>query len=346
MGVVYWKTVKSKRGHVSTHLLYTSLICAVSATLFLVSTPTVAHATLKDCRVQTTPKVSKGKWQKKRSKLISKLGKPRHEAVDVIVITNQKTRLAAKFQYGRVRKDLQGEVVELWRSTCDGKLQSLGRAETSSDGWLSHLINAPKLPGRYTLFYRVRGDHSMTTATLWVVPKGQKVAIFDLDGTLTVSDKEVQKQAATALLSTGKSPHVPKAYPAAKQVTAAYAKQGVLPIYLSGRPYWFGHWTRQWLGKGYSPGPVILTRKHRQVAPTNQGVGQFKFVQLQKLKQLGLTIVAAHGNATTDIFAYQKAKVAQVYIIGPHGGQKKTQRISGSWQSLVDQLIKRAAKDR
>lgn len=66
----------------------------------------------------------------------------------------------------------------------------------------------------------------------------------------------------------------------------------------------------------------------------------------QKHKQLGLTIVAAHGNATTDIFAYQKAKVAQVYIIGTHGGQKKTQRISGSWQSPIDRLNKRAAKDR
>ena len=69
-----------------------------------------------------------------------------------------------------------------------------------------------------------------------------------------------------------------------------------------------------------------------------QAVSLFKRRALEALMTQGLHIIAAHGNAHTDVYAYTQAhpKISgPLYIIGEHGGRGGTTAIKDSWTELA-----------
>lgn len=305
-------------------------------------TPAVAgeEAAVRPCAPTGSLPAPPRRWRHRRSKLIARVGSARHNLTDGLARPEQRATLQLKLQYGQARKDLEDERARVFLHRC-GRREQLATVRTDDDGRAT--ITLPALPaGAYTIEAQVEGDGTTARAVAWVLPRGARVAVFDIDGTLTTSDAEVQRQWVTdAARLTGLERHDPRLIPGGPALTQAYAARGVVPIYLSGRPYWFDRYTRAWLdGHHMAPGPIVLTRHHAAVAPTEAGVGAFKLAQLQAIQAQGWRIVAAHGNATTDIFAYTQAKLpaGRIFIVGEHGGRAGVTAVRAGWDEVRARL--------
>jgi hypothetical protein len=116
-------------------------------------------------------------------------------------------------------------------------------------------------------------------------------------------------------------------------------------IYLTGRPDFLARLTRHWLvTHGFPAGPIRYADRIRQARASLNGVGRFKAAQLIGWRDQKLDIVAAYGNASTDIAAYAALglSVDKTYIVGPRAGQGETTAISDyrGHLSVVDALPK------
>jgi hypothetical protein len=270
-----------------------------------------------------------------KSAVDAALGKPRHAMWDAIGAPGAKLVVRAKLQYARVAKALEHEDAHLWLAECDG-WHDQGAAETDGDGVALLPVADTLAPGVYDAAVEVEGDASFTRGSVWVVPAGAHLVVYDIDGTLTTDDAQVVLQAVDGFFD---ETYTPKAYPGAAALTQAHAKLGELGVYLTGRPPMLDQPTRAWLAaEGFAPGVVHVTEAASQALPTETGVGAFKTEFLRKLLRDGYQIDWAYGNATTDISAYLENGLApaNVFIIGKHGGESGTQAFHDSWQPRVD----------
>jgi phosphatidate phosphatase PAH1 len=182
--------------------------------------------------------------------------------------------------------------------------------------------------------FTVLGDGTTVSSWLWLLPAGTHVVVTDIDGTLTTSDTQLFQQ----LLDKN---HVPEAYPGARDLTQAHAELGWIVVYLTGRPDFLTQVTRDWLRDlDFAPGPVHLARRAGDVLPTTSGVGAYKQRYLEELAGHGAVVDFAYGNATTDIDAYLGFGLApaDVWIIGPHAGERATNAIRDDWQPRIDEV--------
>ncbi|QDG50318.1 hypothetical protein FIV42_06095 [Persicimonas caeni] len=284
------------------------------------------------------PKLPEADWRHSRSELIADVGEPWHFARDAVTVTNSGVELQAKFTYGDVSKDMEDEKVRVLLQTCDG-WQKLGEALTDDDGWMQLDYTGALEPGVYRVLFQQVADGTYATSKLWVVPKGTKVAIFDIDGTLTTGDEEIFAEVTDDIVDVGD--YVPEAYPGGKEISKYYAQRGYLLVYLTGRPYWLAQHSRNWLvDEGMADGVLRLTTTHSDSWPSDSAVGEFKLAELRLLQAAGLSVDVAHGNATTDISAYIGAGVPkeQIWIIGPHAGEQGTQKVKKGWDATLDAL--------
>ncbi|MCA9520656.1 MAG: haloacid dehalogenase [Myxococcales bacterium] len=280
--------------------------------------------------------------------LIVKTGDPHHRGTDAIFNPDQAMVLIGKFAYGAIDKDLKDEKVRVYlrSGTCD-PFALLGTVYTSDDGQYGSIFgiqddggraffqipwqNAPGI-GRYDVKMVVAGDLSMTeTFSLTVVPKGKKAVVFDIDGTLTTSDGELIKDIVDELLTDGDS-YDQKMYPNADTVVAAYAQKGYQVIFLSARPDILTALTRSWLSsRGFADGVLHLNETESDFVKGSEATISYKARYLAYLKnEVGLDIVYAYGNATTDIAAYERAGIAKsrTFIIGSHAGEEGTRPLT------------------
>jgi phosphatidate phosphatase PAH1 len=188
----------------------------------------------------------------------------------------------------------------------------------------------------------VGGDASVAEASVWVLPRGTHLAVFDIDGTLTTSDKEIVRNVRAEFTPLLHRQYVPRAYPGAALLTAAEAARGHVNVYLTGRPYWLANTTRLWL-KGppsFAPGVLHVTDSNKEAMTSEGRVGDFKRNFLKKLVDAGFLLDVAYGNAKTDIYAYLGAGLAPeaVWIIGPYGGGRRTHMVTGSWEERVREV--------
>jgi len=294
-------------------------------------------------------------WRHDTTRLLTVTqGAPNHRAQDVIVATGRPQLIVGKFAYGPFDKDLEDEEVEVFvqeRPPC-GEWISLGVQLTSRDGQYGDqygladdggrifftLPDAQARPvGHHPLRLLVRGDGSLATATLTVLPAGTSTVVFDIDGTLTTRDFELIRELFTELLQ---GSYVPEMREGAPDVVWDWVARGYLVVYLSGRPDLLHRQPRLWLQEeGFPPGPLHLTDTNAQALPTRAGVGQYKIDFLRKIEEEGLvTLAAAYGNATTDIFAYAGAGIplATTFIVGEHAGEEGTTPIAGYPEHLPE----------
>jgi hypothetical protein len=149
--------------------------------------------------------------------------------------------------------------------------------------------------------------------------------VFDIDGTLTPSDRENLKDYARRLLRRPKAPG-PRLRGNAVAAAQRAAKDS-LPVFLTGRPPFLGGPTRAWLAfHGFPDGMVFLMPESRDAWPDEAHVGRAKLARLKELQAAGLRILRVYGNATTDISAYEGAGVPKeaTFILGKHGGARGT----------------------
>ncbi len=277
-------------------------------------------------------------WGHVRSRVLAKAARANHFAHDVAANPGTKVSVAAKFSYGKQGKDLEDESVTVWLDDCTS-VAKVGTAETDGDGRATIEITAPDRPGEYALHFVVGGDASKARASLWVVAHGTPVVVFDIDGTITQSDAEVNRDVLDEHFDAMyDGDYAPLVYQDGAALADAWVDKGVLPIYLSGRPYWLVQYSRDWLARESFPrGFVRTTDKHREVVPKVEGVGRFKSATLEQLLDLGVEVQAAYGNATTDIWAYASVGIPldRTFIIGPHAGKDGTRPVKDAWTPVL-----------
>lgn len=282
-------------------------------------------------------------WKHQRSHLVARSGRANHSVQDILVTTGSPVTLEGKFTYGEASKDLEDEPIFGFLSTADAWIE-LGEQSTDDDGRVRFTI-APTLEiGVYDVRLVVGGDASAASARLWVLPRGTHLAIFDIDGTLTTSDKEIVKDVKVDVFSRIlDKEYVPEAYPGAALLTTAQATRGHVNVFLTGRPYWLANTTREWLAgpPSFAPGVLHVTDSNEEAIPSQGGVGAFKLNFLKKLVAAGFVLDVAYGNATTDIAAYLGAGLPPeaVWIIGQHGGVRSTRAVNDSWEERVGEVV-------
>lgn len=297
-------------------------------------------ALFKSCTTQAMPVHKTTPFRHRRSKLIAKLGRRAHSAQDLIATLGQSIHIPGKFAYGRVSKDMEDETVEVFLDLCERGWRALGSTLTDDDGRTSLSVSDTLLPGSgiYTLTQRMQGDASTITSRLTIVPPQSKFIVFDVDGTLTVSDEELFDELSAEYTGSPSASSSARPFAGAAALSQAWAAKGYLLIYMTGRPYWLASLTRRWLRThGFAPGHLHTTDRNRDILPSRAGVGEFKAKYLKSLVDLGIVLERAYGNAETDIYAYRKSGIPlkQTHIIGPHAGKNGTQGISKSYISHV-----------
>jgi hypothetical protein len=261
-------------------------------------------------------------------------GAANHSAQDQIEPTVAVT-LPGKFTYGSVSKDLEDELVRVSIDDCSA-WRSLGDFATNDDGRISVPVPSDIFtsPGVHEVRYQVLGDASLTTSFVWVLPRGTRIALTDIDGTMTQSDSELFQQIFDGS-------HVPVAYPGAVDLTTTHAARGHVVLYLTGRPYWLMPKTRDWVRDlSFARGPLHVTDSNSEAVPSEGGVGAFKRDYITSLLADGYVIDHAYGNASTDIYAYLNAGLPadRVWIIGQYAGDQGTHAATDSWIPRVGEV--------
>lgn len=281
----------------------------------------------------TKPSLRRRAWvHTTLSPLTTSNGGPAHRAYDAVVADGVRTTLRAKFSYGAIDKDLEDEDVDLWVRTCPG-WQKLATVRTDDDGVAEFTLPAALAAGDYKLLWHVPGDGTTADGTVAFWERGRPIAVTDIDGTLTINDAQVFKQVFTGA--------DPQQYAAADAALWVVRRKGYRLQYLTGRPESLGRMTKTWLAAHrFPPGPARLTDETLEVLPIESGVGDFKTRVLASLsRDVGVSFIAAFGNATTDLSAYQASAIAneRLFIIGPHAGERGTTPVS-SYAAILPKL--------
>ena len=248
---------------------------------------------------------------------------PYHAASDAVARPNSAVLLAAWFHHSAgVQKSLEHATVRAeWM--VEGAWAPLGETTTDGEGKAVMAIKAPAQLGSVKLRWWYKQQPA--EATLFIVAPGQRASVFDIDGTLTPSDRENLKDYGRRLL---RRQHAEGPRLRAHAVEAVQrASEDSLVVYLTGRPPWLGRPTREWLAFHHFPEGVVLWMPlTRDILPTQKYVGKAKLAQLKMLQNAGLAFIRAYGNAPTDIRAYEALGLpkGQTIIMGKHGGEGGT----------------------
>ncbi len=243
----------------------------------------------------------------------AEMGPSHHSTQGPLAIQGESITLHGKFAYGMLSKDLEGEVIRIMIGRDDCALEEVGTATTDTDGRIAFEIPAQPL-GLHDYWLVVAGDLTFAKGTIAVLPRGARIAIFDIDGTLTTDDGEVFEE---LLLNS-----TPEMHPGGDAVANFYAQRGVQPIYITGRAYQLQGPSRDWLEtQGLPWGPLHTTDDVLQVLP-GDNVREYKLAFLSGLVERGFDIVAAYGNASSDVCAYAEAGIStcSTFIIGENAG--------------------------
>lgn len=248
---------------------------------------------------------------------------PYHGASDAVAKPEAAVLLEAWFSRSAgLQKAVEHENVRL-DIRQEGIWEKVGEVRTDGEGHAVLAFKTPKTPGPFPLRWSLGTE--TCDATLYVLAPGATATVFDIDGTLTPSDREVLKDYARRLVRNPKA-EGPKVRQGGVEAAQRAAKQGHV-VFLTGRAPWLAHPTREWLKvHGFPEGIVLLMPETRDILPSETRVGRGKTDRLRDLQQQGLTFRAAFGNAPTDISAYEAVGLpkATTFILGKHGGERGT----------------------
>jgi phosphatidate phosphatase PAH1 len=271
------------------------------------------------------PNPERSGFRRWANRFLSSWFKPYHMVHDEVVTKGHTATIVGKFDYDRaMHKDLEKENVRVYLYG-DGmsEWEYVGTFRTNTDGKIYVPIETGDI-GQYLVHMVVVGDLSTATGHLTVVEPGTQTVLFDIDGTLTLNDFE----AVGDYLGTSTAAE----YFYGPETVNAYKDKGYCIVYLSARPYWLMNDTREWLSL------MDIPEWHAHANPdaelfTEKDTTAYKANYIKRLKENGLDIVRAYGNAETDITAYAESGIPkeETYIIGEFAGDEDTQAIEGDY---------------
>jgi LNS2 (Lipin/Ned1/Smp2) len=224
------------------------------------------------------------------------------------------------------------EWVSLWTSAADGSWTSLGRALTDEDGAYSIPLSGDDAfeMGSFAVYAIMEGDQSCEPHGIFLWPAGTKIVVTDIDGTLTFGDEELISQMAD-------QSYDQLEMPSASEMMQAWSDKGYKVLYVTARIDLFRPLTRVWLyAHGMPFGPLITTEKLTQGEATRE----YKATALNRIQdEFGWELVAAYGNAITDVQAFGDAGIPKdaTFSIGEAMGELETVGIPDS--DYADHLL-------
>jgi LNS2 (Lipin/Ned1/Smp2) len=217
---------------------------------------------------------------------------------------------------GLFSNPLAGETVSLWTYDA-GAWSQLGSTQTGDDGTYELPDTGFIATNGQPVYAMLEADGSCAAHYDYLFPVGEKVVVSDIDATLTTNDGEFDKQLADVT-------YQPTMMGAADKLTQAWSAKGYPIIYLTARPHTVRVETRGWLDDlGFPPGPLLTAIQVEEASA-------YKTAWLKRMvTDFGWNIVAAYGNATTDITAYANVAIPlnHTFIVGPEGGKGGTTAI-------------------
>jgi hypothetical protein len=289
---------------------------------------------LPACDGPSPPAPPRRTWRNFGSGIVA-VGTPRHRGRDLYLAADSPQWLIGKLGYGPFDANLSGEEVDVFLLRgCGTTWEKLGTAnstragdhpdvEGAADNGGRVYFEVPKEkalgPGRHRVRLVVAGDGSAAEFFVEVRPAGTKLAVLDVDGTLTTSEA-----AEFGALLGGQ---LPAPQPDAARAVGLLAARGYRLLYLTARPEWLTARTRDFLTSNGFPAGVIET--------TTGGTGalgadatKFKTEALARVSGKGFVPAFAIGNTDSDAAAYAtQIKAAQSRVFfrftdAAHGGRR------------------------
>lgn len=267
-----------------------------------------------------------------------------HAAQDVIVAPDEIAQIKSWFDYGFLSHPLIDETIHVFTASCQDSAptdptswQYLTDISTDNHGHANLALDTKTASQqRIPLLFQVAGDQTQVRSNVYVLPKGTKFVVFDIDGTLSRNNRSLAQQLAGIFFHYEKSP---EAYEGAAQLTHLWQSKGYVPLYLTNRPHLLSEMTRTWLQENhFAEGPLKISHHPQDLAPVISGAGAYKLSFLRSLQSKGYEIAYAYGNEPTDMFAYSSAGIdlEHVFSIGRSAGLQGTQPIQGDYLQHVD----------
>ena len=269
-----------------------------------------------------------GHWERWRTQMWTIPDRARHAVYDVLTTPDSPFRVAGVMAYDvpASTKSLGDETVCVYLKRQGGAWGLLQPRTTDEDGRFQVSIPAGLPLGTHDMLVQVPGDASGVTARVYVRPPRTVVAVFDIDGTLTKSDKESLEKLAHE--------EFPALQPDADSLTRVVHGKCYMLLYLTARASPYLNTTREWLGKNhFAPGALVMAEdKNPLHLMTAEKQVKLKTEILATLASLGFVIAKGFGNRPGDRDAYA-AVHARDYIIDPSGKIRE-------WKSVIAELEK------
>lgn len=224
-----------------------------------------------------------------------------------------------------VGKVFAGEKVSLWVQNASGAWEQSGASVTTDANGAYTLPIPSSLQAKDTsthAYALLEGDGSCAQHGAYAWPRGSKIVVTDIDGTMTRSNAEFQTQVT-------QPSYVPLEHPSATATIKAWKDKGYRVVFLSARPDNFRDASRVWLrDKGVNFGPIITAKTF----VTGAAAVDYKTKALQKMvTDNGWQIVAAYGNEPSDVQAYAAVNIpkSQTFTVENANGIEGTTGIAG-----------------
>jgi hypothetical protein len=307
----------------------------IALLLLLVAAPAFAEEPIKpvfnDTRCASPPAVTAAGWRHKRSRLIAKVaGSSNHRGIDLIAgEDDQLQTIEGKLAYGKLDKDIDKEDAEVF-ACIDNAWKSLGVVRTNDDGRFSlSLGGAARVPtGMRDMYVAALGDGSGAYFVGYVAPKGTKVVVTDVDGTISWSENSIIKQVISRDHDIKHRPSSPE----------ALSKLPYPIIYTTARGDVFIDITRKWLERHGFPRGLLRLSRGMFAKPGSSAITYKK----QTLKALTVPIAAGIGNRKSDITAYSAIGLTgkQIFIHLPeHEKEVRKDIDAGNAIGFADYLM-------
>ena len=213
---------------------------------------------------------------------------------------------------------LAAEPVSLWRyNESTSAWELLGRTTTAADGSYSFDLGTTFDAGSHKVWAVFEAGRTCYTHSLMVWPEGTQFVLSDIDGTLTMSDDEL-------FAEIGDPDYDQQTKGDAIELIQAWDDKGYGLVYLTARPGDFRPMTEAWKARRGLPHGLTQFAFSLVFDETARAY-KAEFISTL-VDDLGWDIVAAYGNATSDIEAYADAGIPLdvTFIIGEHAGESGT----------------------
>jgi phosphatidate phosphatase PAH1 len=271
---------------------------------------------------------AKERWRNLTTALfIVTQGPPYHMVHDLVVAPGQPQVVVGKFDYGSIfHKDLEYEKVYVYiYGTGMSAWQKVATCITDWDGKVYAQIPA-RGPGEYMIKMVVPGDLSVAYGYMMVLDTGRNTVVFDVDGTLTTTDFEAVEDYLN--VDDGDAIYY------SSELVNLYKRRGYQVVYLTARPYWTARMTRSWFNLKGFPNTILHTTLNNIDTIDANETEEYKIDFLLHLRNdVGMNLISAYGNSSTDIGAYKAAGIPDdsIFIIGDSAGDEGTVPITGNY---------------